>query len=330
MDISKEIIIRYMDGKLSEKENLAVQTWIADHLDDEMLLSCLDEYYAAYRSERAYEKLQEDSLKALKTRLGIGKSRKMAAYAQIAGLCIALLVIPFVTHRLSVNYAREHQPEWVEVNVPYGQTQKVTLSDGTSLFLNAGTKLMYPETFSGRKREIFLDGEALADIAKDSEHPFIIRSGSSQVRVTGTKFNFKSFQQDNAVEIALLEGSVEYTWDDASDSKNVNLKAGDLMRYDKSEAQVNISAFNVDKFKSIESGHPLRFFNESLDDIASVLERTFDKKIVIADKELAKTPYLAFFLNNESLDDILSALNTFGNMTIFERGDIVIIDKSQH
>lgn len=330
MVISKDIIIRYMDGKLSEKENLAVQTWIADHRDDGMLLTCLGEYYESYGREKAYEKHQEESLKALKVRLGLGTGRRLNPTVRYVVLWAALLVIPFVTHKLSTGYVLSHQPDWVEINVPYGQTQTVTLSDGTSLLLNSGTKLMYPEAFSGKKREIFLDGEVLADVAKDSKHPFIIRSGSSLVKVTGTKFNLKSFQHDNSVEVALLEGSVEYSWDDESDSKSVNLKAGDLMRYNKKEAQVNISAFNVDKFLSNKSGHPLRFFNESLADIALILERTFDKKIVITDENLAKTPYLAFFLNNESLDDILSALNTFGNMTITERGNIVIIDKSQY
>lgn len=330
MDISKDIIIRYMDGKLSEKENFAVQTWIADHPEDHMMLSCLDEYYAAYKGERTYEKIAEDSLKSLETHLGIGMVRKSKYRLQIVGLCIALLLLPFLTYKFSMAYAGKHQPEWVEINVPYGQTRQVTLDDGTSMLLNAGSKLMYPEAFSAVKREIFLDGEALINVAKDTDHPFIIRSGSSQIKVTGTKFNFKSFQHDNAVEIALLEGSVEYTWDNADDSKNVNLKAGDLMRYDKREAQVNISTFNVDKYESLAGGRPLRFINEPLFDIVSVLERTFDKKIVIADKELAQTQFLALFLNNESLDEILSALNSFGRMSITEKGGVVIIDKSQY
>lgn len=328
--MEKEIIRKYLDGSLSEKENLNVQIWIADHRDDERLVSWIDGYFEDYRAEEEFRKGVRDSLKAVEKRLGL-KSLSKSALLMLSSACAAaLILLPFSGFKLSQIHASKNEVRWTEINVPYGQTRKVMLSDGTSLMLNAGTKLMYPETFIGSKREVFIDGEALADVAKDSKHPFIIRSGSSQITVTGTKFNFKSFQHDNAVEIALLEGSVEYTWDDASDSKNVNLKAGDLMRYDKGEAQVNISAFNVEKFKSIESGHPLRFFNESLADIASVLERTFDKKIVITDKELAKTPYLAFFLNNESLDEILSALNTFGKMTITKKGDIVIIDKSQY
>lgn len=328
--MDKNTIKQYLEGSLSEKENLSVQIWIADHRDDEELIAWIDEYFGNYRAEDEFKKGENASLKAVEKRLGFRSFSRSAVIMRIAACTAALMLLPLAGYRISRTHTLNNQARWVEVNVPYGQTRSLTLADGTELELNSGTKLMYPTSFDGRCREIFVDGEVLADVAKDSRHPFLIHSGASTVKVKGTKFDFKSYQRDNSVELALLEGSVEYTWDNDSDNKNVNLKAGDMMRYDKVGEQVNISAFNVDRFKSIDSGHPLRFFNESLADIASALERTFDKKIVITDKELASMHFLAFFLNNESLDDIFEALNTSGKMSISQQGDVVIIDKTKY
>ena len=323
-------IEKYLNGSLSEKENLSVQIWIADHRDDEEVISWIDGYFEKYREEAEYKKKEKAAFKEIETRIGFRRNRKSARELRVAACAAALVLLPFMGYKVSQTRAVNNQARWVEVNVPYGATQSLTLPDGTALELNSGTKLMYPSSFDGKYREIFVDGEILADVAKDPKHPFLMHSGASTVEVTGTKFDFKSYQRDNSVEVALLEGSVEYTWQDGDNCKNVNLSAGDMMRYDKAGAQASISAFNVDKFQSMESGHPLRFFNESLADIASALERTFNEKIVIADQELASMHFLAFFLNNESLDEIFDALNTSGKMEITEQGNAIIISNSQY
>jgi len=88
------------------------------------------------------------------------------------------------------------------------QTRNLTLPDGTLLTLNAGSRITWPDRFSGANREVFLDGEVVANVAKDSEHPFIIHSGEADIRVHGTTFDLKAYHDASILEIMLREGSV--------------------------------------------------------------------------------------------------------------------------
>lgn len=95
------------------------------------------------------------------------------------------------------------------LKVPYGKRFELSLSDGTRVFLNAGTSLKYPVNFlEGKKREVFLKGEAFFDVAKDSLHPFIVNTKKAKVQVLGTKFNVDSYENQTATSVVLVEGSV--------------------------------------------------------------------------------------------------------------------------
>ena len=78
-----------------------------------------------------------------------------------------------------------------EVLVPRGATYTLVLADGTEVFLNAETRMRFPDRFTGGTREIFLDGEAFFDVRRDERHPFVVRAGDVSVRVLGTTFNVK-------------------------------------------------------------------------------------------------------------------------------------------
>jgi transmembrane sensor len=91
---------------------------------------------------------------------------------------------------------------------------KVTLSDGTVITLNSETVLKYPPAFTGKTREVYLDGEAFFDVTKDHDHPFIVHAGKMSIRVLGTAFNIRSYANDPASETTLIRGAIEVTLSD--------------------------------------------------------------------------------------------------------------------
>ncbi len=95
-----------------------------------------------------------------------------------------------------------------EMIIPFGKKSKLTLADGTIVWLNAGSRFAFPQKFERSKREVFLDGEAYFEVAKNKEQPFIVHSNDFQVEVLGTKFNICGYSSDNYSEALLLEGSV--------------------------------------------------------------------------------------------------------------------------
>lgn len=98
-----------------------------------------------------------------------------------------------------------------EIKVPMGGMTNIQLPDGSTVVLNAGSKLTYKNIFDARHREITLSGEAFFDIVKDPAHPFIITTPTIKIRVLGTRFNVRSYPGDKTSEAALIRGIIELT-----------------------------------------------------------------------------------------------------------------------
>ena len=94
------------------------------------------------------------------------------------------------------------------VSVPHGQRVSLTLQDGTSVWLNAGTTLRYPALFTGRERRVEIEGEARFEVVHDAKHPFIVRTYACDVEVLGTKFNVVAEEENGLFSTALFEGRV--------------------------------------------------------------------------------------------------------------------------
>lgn len=97
------------------------------------------------------------------------------------------------------------------ISTPRGGEYKVTLSDGSMVMLNAGSKLTFPMGFRGAERRVYVDGEAFFRVAKDPQKPFIVTVGGNEVKVLGTQFNVSNYPESDGVETTLLEGSVNFS-----------------------------------------------------------------------------------------------------------------------
>lgn len=108
-----------------------------------------------------------------------------------------------------------------QVVVPYGQRSSVVLSDSTILHINAGTHVVYPSRFSGKTREIYVNGEVYAEVTKNKKRPFIIQTDDVRVKVLGTKVNVNSYAKEHNPSVVLVSGSVAV---DKKGEKTVTLK----------------------------------------------------------------------------------------------------------
>lgn len=98
-------------------------------------------------------------------------------------------------------------PRFNQLIVPHGRRTRLRLSDGTCVHVNSGTRVVYPLTFGTGDRTVFVEGEAYFEVARDTERPFIVKTGNVSVRVLGTKFNVFAYQGENP-NVVLVEGSV--------------------------------------------------------------------------------------------------------------------------
>ena len=253
--------------------------------------------------------------------------RKLIPYFVAAAAALALLIVTPISYKAGLNTGEERIAaiEWVEVSVPFGQKETVTLSDGTVLHLNSGSRLTYPAVFSGDSRTVFMDGEAYLDVAKDPEHPFIIKSQSIDIKVLGTSFNFKNFARERTAELLLMEGSVEACVSIPDDTRTVRLKPGDRMQYNRESGNLDIARFNPKGYKAFYEDNSLYFLDMELADIALDLSRRFNCEIVVLDEALAKRRYFSIFTNNETLDQILAVMSSDGKMRVRHSGKTIYL-----
>lgn len=102
----------------------------------------------------------------------------------------------------------EEYREYV-VEVPDGAKSKITFPDGSIVWLNAGSKVKYDSNFAKASRKVELTGEGYFEVSKNKELPFVVSTGKLSVKVLGTKFNLKSYEEDSELKVTLKEGAVK-------------------------------------------------------------------------------------------------------------------------
>lgn len=149
--------------------------------------------------------------------------------------------------KIAQAYTEKEKNEEMQYNqliVPLGKRTRLHLSDGTNLWVNSGTQVIYPVVFDEKVREIFVDGEVYIDVFKDAAHPFIVRTKQFNVSVLGTSFNMSAYSKEAHSTVVLVNGSVNIT---NKTAKEVNLKPGQLTEITNGIAQTP-QAVDVEKY----------------------------------------------------------------------------------
>ena len=157
--------------------------------------------------------------------------------------------------------------------VPYGKTTFLTLSDGTKIWVNSGTKLIYPTVFEENKREIYLVGEVYLDVTKDEDRPFVIKTNHMDVNVLGTKLNVSAYSDANAQSVVLVSGAVNVKSKELKG--NYKIYPSQMYSYDITSSKADIQKVDVDNYVSWIHGY-LMLKSENLDSVLRKLERYFN------------------------------------------------------
>ena len=201
-----------------------------------------------------------------------------------------------------------------EFNVSNGKISDITLSDGTYIKLDSGSKLKYPAEFSGGSREVFLNGEAFFEVQPDSSHPFIIHANEGLITVLGTKFNIRAWESRNEVEVAVVEGKVSLEREVTGDIKDEKITltkglSGSLTYDGKLTVPDSVNIINSLSWIIREK----RFNNVNLIEVLSQVERWYNLNISLPDNSYANQQ-VTIFIENKPLDEILEVISLVINL----------------
>jgi len=216
-----------------------------------------------------------------------------------------------------------------EVVIPYGKKSELLLADGTKVWLNAGSRLAFPTKFTKKTREVYLEGEAYFEVAKNEAQPFKVNAEHMNIKVIGTHFNVSAYPTNESVETVLLEGSVALSNETRFGlTKNEKiLKSNQKASFNKTDKRITVvDEPDAISYKAWTEGW-LPFQRESLQSVFVKLERYYNVEIKTPDNFPVSELITGKLDLKESLKDVLLALSDVANLDFRIADDKIYIDK---
>jgi ferric-dicitrate binding protein FerR (iron transport regulator) len=312
---------KYIAGQASDEEIAQVRQWIGSSKENEEYYVQL---YEAWHDvlhaepgiidfEHAYQLFLEKTTVTTKKSL----VRRMFSWPAVAAA--AALII--VTGGILYLYNQPDIPKetaWHDENVSEGGIRKLVLADGSTVWINAGSKFRYNADFGKESRTVYLDGEAFFDIAKSANKvPFLVKTKHFTIRDIGTVFNIKAYSEDPSIVATVIEGKISVegklsTHDEESSKvfleKKQVLQINSLPQANKERIKVvSIDSSQIELYNGWKD-NSLVFDEISFHELAKIIERRYDVEITIEDKKLEAYKYTGNFRNIEDITKVMSII----------------------
>jgi transmembrane sensor len=346
--ISERIIINYFEGKATKEESGLLSDWLDQNKSNRQIFAALKKAYIEIQAYATHDSLGTNMaykrfleyIDKYKTPDASDRKNKITSLKNLilryAAIFIVIFSIGIGSYFLGSNSSPGADNNFCELDVPYGSRSKVTLADGSKIWLNAGSKIKYNRDFDVHSREVILEGEAYFDVKK-TKNPFIVYTSHIDIHVLGTAFNVKSYPDEDNIETTLVKGNIRI--ESKKSDTPFFLKPNEKLIYHKPDAKTQVSYhknendsdrtghivstdetipltpikaihikrnINTDEYTSWKDG-TLIFNKESLERLARKLERKYDITFCFENEELKNYSYSGT-LRDFPLEQVLRAL----------------------
>lgn len=216
-----------------------------------------------------------------------------------------------------------------EVVIPFGNKSQLVLPDGTKVWLNAGSRMAFPNKFSGKKREVFLEGEAYFEVTHNANVPFLVNTSDISIKVLGTKFNVSAYKTDKVAETVLLEGKV--TVKDLSSigfmTKETVLAPNQKASFNKENKSISVNNEAEADFAIAWTEGWFKFSQQNLNTVLNKLQRYYNVQFEY-DGSFSTADMITGKLDlKESIEQTMVALGDVANIQYRIDGDKIRIEK---
>jgi ferric-dicitrate binding protein FerR (iron transport regulator) len=316
--MNTELLIKYIEGDATDSEIVAITNWLdADpgNMKEYLALRKLHDITIWQTSPTAKSEQEPTNKDSLRSRKMIFS--EVMKYAAI--LVVAIVVSRYVFPELKLVDKVAMQ----SLYVPAGQRAEIKLQDGTKVWLNANTTLTFPNQFSGKTREVSINGEGYFEVVSNKLKPFIVKTDKYNIKVWGTKFNVMAYSGNEKFETALFEGSVEVL--KSGGSKGMLIQPDQRIFQEKEQLTIApITDLNHQLWKE----GIISFQDESFTMLVNKLQLYFDMRIEVKNDKLLDYQCTGKFRTKDGVEHILKVLqlrNKF-NYTIDEKTNTITIE----
>lgn len=229
------------------------------------------------------------------------------------------LVIDSLTVDNSSSKKDIDEPAYSQIIVPKGKRSHIFFADGTEMYINSGTRVVYPTVFSKDKREIFVDGEVYLNVKRDEKSPFHVKTENLEVKVLGTVFNVCSYNNEDATSVVLVSGKVEVV---NNKKEKIILNPNELLTYDTD----NMVKSYVDVFDHIcWTQNMMILKHERLDKLLKRLSRYYGKEIYYTPEVGTRTISGKLDLRDD-LESVMNIISTLTSLKYQTKDDSIHIN----
>lgn len=205
--------------------------------------------------------------------------------------------------------------------IPYGNQSRLVLSDNTVVWLNAGSRLVYPSRFEDKTREVLLFGEAFFEVSKDEKKPFIVKTSDLQIKVLGTQFNISAYTEDKVIQTVLKEGSVSISSNNSGlFERDLVLKPNQMASFNRTSKDTKVYEVDVNYYTLWTKGL-LSFDEIDFTRIVKKVERFYNISIGFSEPLLGATRISGKLDLKQKREEVLEYLEKVSLTTIEKVND---------
>lgn len=310
-----QYIIEYLQEKTDPETTKKVDKWILQSEENRKQVE--DLYYLLFISDKAdtFEKIDvkeayQEFCDKYNTNYNveISKTKKIKNISLWRNIpYVAAIAILLIISGLFLSIIMQGSKNQIfTVTTKLGERAFVELPDGTQAWLNACSDISYSQSIFPRKRNVILHGEAYFDVAHNKRSPFVVNTEEVNIEVLGTKFNVRNNRDERYVTTTLIEGSINFNSEHAG--INLKLRPGEEMKFDKNNHKYSLlTESNTKEVIGWIDGR-LIFRNNTLQEIAILLQQNYNVRIHFADEGVKNERFNANFEIADNIYQILSIL----------------------
>ena len=312
MNLDRELLFRFFNKETTLEEEKKIRLWIDE---------CDEHRREFFRERQLFDAILlhgDPSYEKSRPRFYIPWHKVVATLSGIAA--IVILTIITTTYFLQQSFRDEVMNT---VTVPQGQRVHLTLSDGTKVWLNAKTKMEYPQSFKvSDQRIVKVDGEAYFEVAEDAAHPFIVETAGVKIKVLGTGFNVMAYPGDAESAVTLVHGKVGIQ----TDRQQLVLQPDEQYVYQSETHRGTVRQVDATQYISWKEGI-LNFDKMPLDELARKLSRWYDVEFFFTSEQLKQLKFSGAFKKYNDLHYVLNIIEELTDVQFAVNNRTVIVNR---
>jgi transmembrane sensor len=272
--------------------------------------------------------------------------------ARVAAILVLAIVTGGILSYILFSAHASKQVSVFQIKAPYGSRSELTLPDGSTVWLNAGSNIQYDDGFNKQNRNLYLEGEGYFKVAKNKHLPFIVKTTAIHIKAIGTEFNVKAYANDNTIETTLIEGKITLENENKPGGKRKEIY---LEPYQKAVYVKNSKKMDITSLKKLTASQDLKpvstesdmfiskkidplpdiawkenkliFKRAELENMAVTLERKYNIAIYFESEEVKKFRFTGT-LEDETLQQVLDVIKLTAPIDYSLKGKEVTIHEN--